>query len=40
MRVVVGASSFAADSDKAINLLLERGIEVIKNPYGDRKSVV
>ena len=34
MRVVVGASSFAADSDKAINLLLERGIEVIKNPYG------
>lgn len=34
MRVVVGASSFASDSDKAINLLLDRGIEVIKNPYG------
>lgn len=34
MKVVVGASSFASDSDKAINLLLERGIEVVKNPYG------
>lgn len=34
MKVVVGASSFASDSDKAINLLLERGIEVIKNPFG------
>lgn len=34
MKVVVGASSFAADSDKAINLLLEKGIEVVKNPYG------
>lgn len=34
MKVVVGASSFAADSDKAVNLLLEQGIEVVKNPYG------
>lgn len=34
MRVAVGASSFAADSNKAINLLLEREIEVIRNPYG------
>lgn len=34
MKVVVGASSFAGSSDKAINLLLEKGIEVVKNPYG------
>lgn len=34
MKVVVGASSFAGNSDKAINMLLEKGIEVIKNPYG------
>lgn len=34
MRVAVGASSFAADSDKAVSLLLEKGIEVVKNPYG------
>lgn len=34
MKVVIGASSFADKSDKAINLLLERGIEVVKNPYG------
>ncbi len=34
MKVVVGASSFAGASDKAINLLLEKGIEVVKNPYG------
>jgi len=34
MKVVVGASSFAGASNKAINLLLEKGIEVVKNPYG------
>ena len=34
MKIVVGASSFAGSSDKAINMLLERGIEVVKNPYG------
>lgn len=34
MKVAVGASSFAAGSDKAINMLLEKGIEVVKNPYG------
>lgn len=34
MKVAVGASSFASDSDKAIKLLLDKGIEVIKNPYG------
>lgn len=39
MKVVVGASSFAGTSDKAINLLLERGIEVIKNPYGRKLTV-
>lgn len=33
MKVVVGASSFADSSDMAINLLLEKGIEVVKNPY-------
>lgn len=38
MRVAVGASSFAADSDKAVNLLLEKGIEVVKNPYGRKLS--
>ncbi len=34
MKIVIGASSFAASSDKAINILLEKGIEVVKNPYG------
>lgn len=34
MKVVVGASSFAGSSDKAISLLLEKGIEVVQNPYG------
>lgn len=34
MRAAVGASSFAADSDKAIRLLHDNGIEVVKNPYG------
>ena len=34
MRIVVGASSFAASSDKAINMLTEAGVEVGKNPYG------
>lgn len=38
MKIVVGASSFAATSDKAEKMLLDRGIEVIKNPYG-RKMV-
>ena len=36
MKVVVGASSFAATSDKAINILLDKGIEVVKNPYGHK----
>ena len=39
MKVVVGASSFAGSSDKAINLLLEKGIEVVKNPYGRKLTV-
>ena len=34
MKVAVGASSFAAASSKAINMLLDKGIEVVKNPYG------
>lgn len=34
MKIAVGASSFADKSDKAINLLLERGFEVQKNPFG------
>ncbi len=33
MRVVVGASSFAQSSNKAISLLKEKGIEVVLNPY-------
>lgn len=36
MKVVVGASSFSDSSDKAISLLLEKGIEVVKNPYKRR----
>lgn len=36
MRVVVGASSFADGSNQAMKLLLDRGIEVVKNPYGRR----
>lgn len=33
MRVVVGASSFSDSSDKPVKLLLEKGIEVVKNPF-------
>lgn len=36
MKVAVGASSFSDSSDKAITLLLEKGIEVVKNPYKRR----
>lgn len=39
MKVVVGASSFAGSSDKAINLLLDKGIEVVKNPFGRKLTV-
>lgn len=39
MKVVVGASSFAASSDKAINLLRDKGIEVVKNPFGRRLNI-
>ena len=38
MKVAVGASSFAVGNEKAINLLLDRGITVIKNPYGRKLS--
>ena len=38
MKVVVGASSFAGSSTKAIDLLLKQGIEVVKNPYGRKLS--
>lgn len=34
MKVVVGASSFAGSSEKALRMLQERGIEVVENPYG------
>ena len=34
MKVVVGASSFAGSSEKALRILQEKGIEVVKNPYG------
>lgn len=34
MKVAVGASSFADKSGRAIELLLERGIDVRKNPFG------
>lgn len=39
MKVVVGASSFAGSSSKAINLLLEKGIEVVRNPYGRKLNI-
>lgn len=34
MKVAVGASSFAANSTKALELLEAQGIKVIKNPFG------
>lgn len=34
MKIAVGASSFAADSDQAVRLLREHGMEVVNNPYG------
>lgn len=39
MKIMVGASSFAAASGKAMNLLLAKGIEVVKNPYGRKLTV-
>lgn len=36
MKIVVGASSFSDSSDKAMDLLLEKGFKVIKNPYKRR----
>ncbi|MCM1175024.1 MAG: phosphoglycerate dehydrogenase [Blautia sp.] len=39
MKVAVGASSFAGASDKAIHLLREKGIEVVRNPYGRKLTV-
>lgn len=34
MKVVVGASSFANSNPKLIQMLQDKGIEVVKNPYG------
>ncbi len=36
MKVVVGASSFADANDEPLRILENRGIEVVKNPYGRR----
>lgn len=36
LKVAVGASSFADSSDKPLDMLKEKGIEVIKNPFGRR----
>jgi D-3-phosphoglycerate dehydrogenase len=36
MKVVVGASSFADSSDKPLQMLEDKGIEVVKNPFGRR----
>lgn len=36
MKIVVGASSFADQSNKALQYLIDKGIEVVKNPYGRR----
>ncbi len=39
MKVAVGASSFSQSSDKALRLLVDKGIEVVKNPYGRKMTV-
>ena len=39
MKVAVGASSFSQSSEKAMRLLTDRGIEVVKNPYGRKMTV-
>lgn len=39
MKVAVGASSFSQSSDKALRLLEDKGIEVVKNPYGRKLTV-
>lgn len=36
MKVVVGASSFADSNPKLVQMLEEKGIEVVKNPFGRR----
>lgn len=36
MKVVVGASTFSESSEKPMQVLLERGIAVVKNPYRRR----
>ena len=35
-KIAVGASSFGAASNEALELLESHGIEVVKNPYGRR----
>ncbi|MCI8362984.1 hydroxyacid dehydrogenase [Lachnospiraceae bacterium WCA-9-b2] len=39
MKVAVGASSFSQSSDRALRLLTDKGIEVVKNPYGRKMTV-
>lgn len=39
MKVAVGASSFAATSDVAINMLRDKNIEVVSNPYGRKLTI-
>ncbi len=39
MKIAVGASSFGNSSDKAVEMLQEKGIAIVKNPY-DRKMTV
>jgi len=39
MKIVVGASSFAENSEKAMNILLNKGIEVVRNPYGRKLTI-
>lgn len=36
MKVVVGASSFADSSNKPMQMLEEKGVEIVKNPFGRR----
>ena len=39
MKIAVGASSFGNSSDKAVRMLQEKGIEIIKNSYGRKMTV-
>lgn len=39
MRVVVGASTFGAAGDDAVRMLEEKGVELVKNPFGRKLTI-